>query len=154
MNPADNRFFILNLLNNYKAYDAMEEDSRLEIVKFIQENVQCFDNDFVKGHVTGSALVVDTTIEHTLLTHHNKIDKCFQFGGHSDSDPNTIAVGLREANEESGLTSLKFLPRYMGICDVDVHPIGETSKMPLHNHYDVRILLTADKGEMYTIAKE
>lgn len=154
MDSADNRFFIINLLNNFRSYNAEEEKSRLEIIEFVQSNKECFDNTFQKGHITGSALVVDTAFEYTLLTHHVKLEKWFQFGGHSDSDPNTLAVGLREATEESCLTSLKFVPGYVGIFDVDVHPIKETEKMPLHNHYDIRILLTADIKEAFTVTHE
>jgi len=32
MNSADNRFFILNLLTNFRSYNAEEEQSRLEII--------------------------------------------------------------------------------------------------------------------------
>ena len=154
MNPSDKRFYILNLLENYEASDAMEERSKKEIVEFVKKHPDCFDNNLKAGHVTASSLVVDKDFESTLLTLHTKLDRWLQFGGHSDNDPNALAVALRETAEESCLESLHFLPRYNGIFDLDVHPIPENSKMPTHNHYDIRILLVANKNEEYTVTHE
>jgi 8-oxo-dGTP pyrophosphatase MutT (NUDIX family) len=150
----DQRESLLKLLKEYRGNDETEEKSRLAIIDFVEKNERCFDNDFKLGHITGSALVVDRNFEHTLLTHHSSINKWFQFGGHSDSSPDTIAVGLREAQEESGLKSLEFIPGHEGIFDVDIHPIPERGDMPIHNHYDIRIILTADKNEPYTVTNE
>lgn len=150
----DNRKFILELLDNYKSFDDTEEQSRLEIIKFVKDNPECFENDFKLGHITGSALVVDKKIEFTILTHHLHLNKWFQFGGHSDSHWNPLEVAWREAHEESGLTSLAYFPNHEGIFDLDVHPIPARDEMPEHKHYDVRILLVADINEPYTVTHE
>lgn len=145
---------MLNLLENYKALDQNEENSRVEIINFVNKYPDCFENELKAGHITGSALVVDETFNKTLLTHHIILDKWFQFGGHSDGDSNTLAVGLREATEESCLKFLRFLPDHSGIFDADIHPITANSKMPQHNHYDIRILLIADIAEKHTVTHE
>jgi 8-oxo-dGTP pyrophosphatase MutT (NUDIX family) len=154
MNLDDKRFFILNLLENYEPFDKEEAASLDEIISFVKENENCFENYTTKGQITGSALVVDRGFNYTLLTHHAKLDKWFQFGGHSDGDSNALAVALREAMEESGLKSLRFLKEQSGIFDVDVHPIPEKDDMSLHNHYDIRVLLIADKNEDYKVSHE
>ena len=107
-----------------------------------------------EGAGTGAALVVDESFEHTLLTHHTKLDRWFQFGGHSDGENNTFNVALREAHEESGLAKLSFDYRYPGIFDLDVHPIPANEKLEAHDHYDVRMLLVANKSEEYTVNYE
>jgi 8-oxo-dGTP pyrophosphatase MutT (NUDIX family) len=151
---VDNRSLQLNFLSTYKGVDSDEEETRLKLIQFVKNNPDCFENAFVLGHVTGSALVVDRGFEHTLLTHHSVIDKWFQFGGHSDGHNNPLEVALREAKEESGLKSLQSVPGHEGIFDVDIHSISAKGEMPTHNHFDVRILLTADMSEPYTVSNE
>jgi 8-oxo-dGTP pyrophosphatase MutT (NUDIX family) len=145
---------ILSKLNNYRGSDEDEEKSRHEIIDFINNNPECFDRAYKPGHITGSALVVDKYIEFTLLTHHTKLDRWFQLGGHSDGDNDPLNVAFREAGEESGLKSLAYLPGFEGIFDVDVHPIPEKGDMPTHNHFDIRVLLAADKNEPFVVSGE
>jgi 8-oxo-dGTP pyrophosphatase MutT (NUDIX family) len=78
---------------------------------------------------------------HVLLTHHRKLDRWLQLGGHSDGDPDTLAVARREAEEESGLPV-----RVLGtaIFDLDVHEIPARKGDPAHYHYDVRFIFVAD----------
>ncbi len=150
----DKRDFLLNLLKNYHADDQAEEQARKQMLEFVQTNPDCFDNDFAPGHITGSALVVDKDIKHTLLTHHATLNKWFQFGGHADGHWNPLEVGWREAEEESGLTSLMYFPKHEGIFDLEVQLIPERGHMPTHKHYDVRILLVANKDEPYKVSAE
>lgn len=148
------RVFLLELLDNYRGTDTSEELSRTEMMNFVKEHERCFENNFELGHITGSALVVDRDKKHVLLTHHVKLNKWIQFGGHSDGHWNPLEVAWREADEESGLTSLAYFPEYEGIFDLDIHPIPEFKDMPEHKHYDVRILLSADKNEQFVVSHE
>lgn len=150
----DNRNLILDLLTNFQTFDKNEERSRLKIIEFVKTQEKCFDNNFKLGHITGSALVVDTNFKHTLLNYHRKLNKWLQFGGHSDSHFNPIEVAFREAREESGLKSLLFIPEFKNIFGVDIHPIPKYGDMLLHHHYDIRIILTADKKEPFIISSE
>ncbi len=148
------RHGLLGLLKRYVAANEQEERSLIEILDFVKSHPECFDNDFKMGHITGSALVVDRGFNYALLTHHMVINKWMQFGGHSDSDPDVIKTAMREAQEESGLKSLKFISGHEDIFDVDVHPISPKADMPLHNHYDIRIILTTDMNEPYVVSHE
>lgn len=149
-----NRKQMLELLLEYQPSGADEKNSREKIIEFVKANPECFDNDFKSGHITGSALVTDRKREYVLLTHHRKLDRWLQFGGHSDSDPDVIKTGMREATEESGLKSLQFYPEHEGIFDVDVHTIPQRGEMLEHTHYDVRILLTGDISEPIVTSQE
>ncbi|HBY64068.1 MAG TPA: NUDIX hydrolase, partial [Solibacterales bacterium] len=104
------------------------------------------------GHITGSAWVLDHGRTHVLLTHHQKLDKWLQLGGHADGDPDTLAVALREAREESGLSEVH--PLTAGIFDVDVHLIPARKSEPEHFHYDIRHLLLADRRHPLRITSE
>ena len=154
MNKDDKRLNILELLEEYKSSDKLENELKQKIVDFVKSNPECFNNDFKFGHITGSALVVDRNIKFTLLNYHRKLNKWLQFGGHSDGLHDVVQTAKREALEESGLTSLKPLDGFNGVFDVDVHQIPEKREMPSHLHYDIRIILTADKNEEIKISDE
>lgn len=146
------RKLLLQKLKEYHGIDAHEETMRLRIVDFIEQNKDCFERTLLIGHITASALIVNQQRTHTLLTHHHKLEKWLQLGGHSDGDPNSLNVALREAEEESGLK--KITPVSDKIFDVDVHPIPERKIEPQHFHYDIRFLFEADDNEPLTMSNE
>ena len=104
------------------------------------------------GHLTGSAWIVSPDRTRTLLTHHHKLDKWLQLGGHADGQSDLLAAALREAREESGLTRLRVISRE--IFDVDRHWIPPRKTDPGHYHYDLRFLLEADPAEPLAISSE
>ena len=117
---------------------------------FIDAHPDCFHRSCRTGHVTGSAWIVDAGGDRVLLTHHRKLGRWLQPGGHCDGDPDTLAVALREAREESGLEV-----RALGesIFDLDVHPIPARGHEPAHHHFDVRFLVRAD-DDRYRVSEE
>lgn len=149
---TDNRQSLLQKLASYVGSTPDEEQMRLATVKFVTQNANCFDRSLLIGHVNGSAWVVDRTLTHTLLTHHNKLDKWLQLGGHSDGNPDTLEVALREAQEESGLMDIQ--PLHTNIYDIDVHTIPERGDEPEHLHYDVRFIFVANMAQPLTVSSE
>ena len=107
---------------------------------FVASHPDCFERSCRVGHITGSAWIVNRTGERMLLTHHRKLGRWLQPGGHSDGDPDTLEVALREAWEESGL-EVRALDE--AIFDLDVHVIPARGHEPAHYHYDVRFLVHA-----------
>ncbi|WP_420436161.1 NUDIX hydrolase [Candidatus Poriferisocius sp.] len=91
------------------------------------------------GHLTGSALVVDSAGAKTLLMLHAKLGRWLQPGGHADGDANLAAVALREATEETGIYGLRIWPQPLHLDIHEVDPPGEDT----HLHYDVRFLVRA-----------
>ncbi len=124
----------------------------LDILEFVTQHKNCFDRTLSIGHITGSAWIIDTERRHALLTHHRKLDRWLQLGGHSDGEPNTLEVALREAREESGLE--RVTPVTEAIFDVDVHLIPARGDEPEHHHYDIRFLLEADRDTPLVISEE
>ena len=85
------------------------------------------------------------------MTHHRKLDRWLQLGGHADGDRDLAAVALREAEEESGLVDLVVLP---DIFDLDRHWIPERGDVPGHWHYDVRYVVRATGSEDFAVSDE
>jgi len=92
---------LLPLLNAYREDHPDERDVIERFVALLTEHPDCYSRHCWAGHITGSAWIVDPAGERVLLTHHRKLDRWLQPGGHSDGDPDTRAVAVREAEEES-----------------------------------------------------
>ena len=86
-----------------------------------------------------------------LLTHHRKLDRWLQLGGHADGDVDLGRVALREAEEESGLADLAVEPE---IFDLDRHWIPARAEVPGHWHYDVRFVVRATGSEDFVVSAE
>ncbi|MGE0622374.1 MAG: NUDIX hydrolase [Pseudomonadales bacterium] len=117
---------------------------------FVCEHERCFERDCWAGHITGSAWLVNRTGSHVLLTHHRKLGRWLQLGGHSDGEADTLVAAKREAEEESGLVVDVLEP---AIFDLDVHEIPARKSDPAHHHYDVRFLFVA-KSDAFRVSAE
>ena len=115
------------------------------------EGVRAYTRDRLEGHFTGSSWLVSADGERVLLTHHRKLDRWLQLGGHADGDMDLAAVALKEAEEESGLTGLVVSP---DIFDIDLHFIPAHKGVPGHWHYDARFVVTATDNEAFAISDE
>lgn len=140
----DPRDPLLARLRDYDARYPLEARTASRIREFVLSSRECFRREHLAGHVTGSAWIVNATGELALLTHHRKLNRWMQLGGHSDGDPRTEEVALREAHEESGLNDIRLVTPE--IFDVDVHEIPARGAEPAHLHYDLRFLLRAAPG--------
>jgi len=103
------------------------------------------------GHLTGSAWLVTADGERVLLTHHRKLDRWLQLGGHADGDADLARVALREAEEESGLLDLEVDTI---VFDLDRHRIPARGDEPEHWHYDVRFVVRARGSEAFVVGEE
>lgn len=141
---------VLELLREFSQLVPEQAHEAERIRAFVVEHPDCFERTCIPGHITGSAWILSHDHERTLLTHHRKLDRWLQLGGHSDGDPDTRTVALREAQEESGLAHLDFLPGPFGRLpiDVDVHRIPARGREPAHLHLDLRFLLVARDGQV------
>jgi 8-oxo-dGTP pyrophosphatase MutT (NUDIX family) len=131
-------------LAGYAAFDAVEQAHLDHLRAFLASDGDPIARGNPVGHVTASALVLHRDTGATLLTHHAKLGKWFQLGGHIDpGDATVLAAALREATEESGLAGLT--PWDDAVFDVDVHaiPVHRARNEPEHLHFDVRFLVAA-----------
>jgi 8-oxo-dGTP pyrophosphatase MutT (NUDIX family) len=143
---------LIRNLERYQPFDPKEREMRERFLEFVRAHPDCFERALGIGHVTGSAWILDLERRHVLLTHHYRLNKWMQLGGHSDGDSDTLAVALREAHEESGLDQIRSLSDE--IFDLDIHEIPKRGNEPAHLHYDIRFLLEADRRQPLTITEE
>jgi 8-oxo-dGTP pyrophosphatase MutT (NUDIX family) len=145
MQAADGRSRLVDELDAYVPDTPRERAMLAQLRAFVAGTAACFERTWPAGHVTGSAWIVDRAGHFVLLTHHRKLGRWLQPGGHADGDPDVRAVALREALEESGLRSLA--PATSDIFDLDVHAIPARGSEPEHLHYDVRFAFFGDPSE-------
>ncbi|MFC5741042.1 NUDIX hydrolase [Dyella tabacisoli] len=119
--------------------------------RFLDETPRAFERTHLAAHFTGSAWLVSADGERVLLTHHRKLQRWLQLGGHADGDADLAQVALREAEEESGLTDLQVEQK---VFDLDRHWIPERGNEPGHWHYDVRYVVRATGSEAFAISEE
>ena len=103
-------------------------------------------------HITSSAWIVDPTRTEVLLTHHGKLHKWLQLGGHTDEGEDWLETAVREAREESGLNHLTVVDP--DLFDLDIHEIPERPGQAAHLHYDLRFLLEANPALPLVVSEE
>ena len=126
------------------------------VLDLLAGSPRCFERDHLPGHVTASAWILSADRSKSLMTHHKKLARWLQLGGHADGDPAVEQVAVREAREESGLGGFDLVQRDGELVplDVDVHWIPQRMAEPGHWHHDVRFLLLARGGESIAISAE
>lgn len=144
---------LLTALNFHTPHDADERRHREKIVAFVERNFQrWWQRSTLDGHITASAWVVNLSNTHALLLHHAKLNLWVQPGGHlDDTDASPESGALREATEETALSSLQLVEK--NIFDVDVHAIPARGADPAHLHYDLRYLIISSDSAV-TISEE
>lgn len=132
------------LLRRYRDRHPDEAATIDRIQQLVASEERCFHRDCFPGHITASAWIVSRESGAALFTHHRKLGRWLQLGGHVDGDPDLLASAIREAEEESGLRDFEPVPKGAGceILDVDVHEIPARPAEPRHLHHDIRFLLT------------
>ena len=139
--PCFDLGFARALLERYAPRDAAQARSRQRMLAFVDAHPRdAHRRELQVGHLTASALLVDALGERALLTHHRKLDRWLQLGGHCDGDANLPGAALRECLEESGIAALSILPEPI---DLDIHAIPARPGEPEHLHLDTRFLVLA-----------
>jgi 8-oxo-dGTP pyrophosphatase MutT (NUDIX family) len=140
------------LLRAHLPAEGEEAAMHRDLLAFVAGHATCFERSLKIGHITGSAWIVNPDKTRALLVHHAKLNRWLQPGGHADGETDVLGVALREAREETGLTSL--CAPSTAIFDVDIHPIPARGDEPEHLHHDVRFLIEADDAETVTVSEE
>lgn len=143
---------LIEMLLKHKPFDKNEEESVKKTLDFLKCNDDVFGNSNLKGHITASVWLLDFSGESVLLTHHKKLERWLQLGGHTEIGESIYESAIREAVEESGLRDLEFMDEQ--IYDIDVHEIPERKNLPAHNHYDIRFLIRQTRPQALIISEE
>jgi 8-oxo-dGTP pyrophosphatase MutT (NUDIX family) len=129
-----------DMLGRYRPQDPAEA-ADVEQVRALAESA---DDPWLRSiplHVTGSALIVHPDSGRVLLRWHQRQQAWLQVGGHADpGERDPLAVALREAVEETGLTDLAPWPDAQ-LRHVVIVPVPASSREPAHRHADLRFVL-------------
>lgn len=130
-------------LCRWQAPDPAQDTLRHAVLAFLAARPDGCLRECAPGHVTGSALVVDHTGTHALLTLHPRFGRWLQLGGHCEAtDPDIVAAALREATEESGIDGLTIDPT---LAALHVHPVVCSLGVPTR-HLDMQFIVHAPAG--------
>ena len=131
---------LAELLNAYRP-EGSAEVADLARVRALAEAEPDPWSRAVPLHVTASAVILHPPSGRVLLRWHQRQQAWLQVGGHGDpGETDPLAIAMREAVEETGLTDLVPWPdgalRHVVIVAV---PAG--AKEPAHEHADLRFVL-------------
>ncbi len=147
---------IYNMILNYKPYDEKEEYEKNEMLYFIKNNEDVLTRDNSTGHFTTSAWIFNKDRTKVLMIYHNIYKSWAWIGGHADGDADLKHVILKEIEEESGLSNVKFLSDdvySINIVTVDNH-MKRGKYVGSHLHYDVEFALEADEADPIRIKED
>jgi 8-oxo-dGTP pyrophosphatase MutT (NUDIX family) len=138
-----------SLLSVHAAAWPDQRDLAARFRAFVDAHPDCLHRHCQPGHITASAWIVSADGQRCLLTHHRKLGRWLQLGGHVDGEERIELAALREAREESGIVQFELVRWREALVplDLDVHPIPARGNEPGHWHWDVRFLLRAAADE-------
>jgi 8-oxo-dGTP pyrophosphatase MutT (NUDIX family) len=133
-------------LEKYKNLYPDEANLAEDFLMFLNaKNEDSFCRTNLTRHFTASVWLISPDGNEALLTHHRKLNRWLQLGGHCDGNSDVLASALREAREESGIEDIQ--PIGNEIFDLDKHFIPSRTTEPEHFHYDIRFLVRAATKE-------
>ena len=144
------------VLARYQTLSVSQTETKARFATFAKSHPDVYHRTHPPGHFTASAWLVSHDGARVLLTHHKKLGRWLQLGGHADGDQDLVNVALREAEEESGLSGLSITPE---IFDLDAHEIpargsiGTPNFEAAHIHWDVRFVVRASV-EDFSVSEE
>ena len=147
---------LLTLLRRYRRLHPAEGPVVDRFEGFVTDHRDCLLRSCIPGHVTASTWITTSDHQRFLLTHHKKLGRWLQLGGHVDGDPQVHQAALREAREESGMTHFELVLTRDEVVplDLDVHVIPPRGHEPEHLHYDIRFLLVSAPAQLVANSAE
>lgn len=135
---------LLDRLRRHRPEGPEEAAHLAAITAFVGDHPDPFDRRIARGHLTASAFVLSPDGARVLLLHHRKLQRWLQPGGHAEAgETSGEDIALREAREETGITTLSIHAGAPRPVDVDVHAIPAHRSDPAHLHLDLRYVVIA-----------
>ena len=140
----------LEAITEYLPVCEQEEKDQEAMIKFIENNEdEVLHRRSSIAHLTSSGFIMNRDLTKALVIHHKIYDAWGWTGGHVDGDGDLLAVALKEAREETGLTQLEPLSEH--ILSLDILPVwGHEKKgtyVSAHLHLNASYVLIADEKE-------
>ncbi len=145
-----------DLIETYKPKCEQEVTDQKAMLSFIDCNPDALYRTNLVGHMTASAIVVDSKMEKVLFAFHNIYNSWSWVGGHNDGNEDFLAVALEEAKEETGVQSIhSYDGEILSLDTILVHNHLKKGKyVPDHLHFNLTYLLIADDSEKLVVKED
>ncbi|MGN0658059.1 MAG: NUDIX hydrolase [Emergencia sp.] len=143
-------------IENYVPVCEQEEADRKRMLDFMELHEDCLLRTNLTAHFTASSWIVSPDRKKVLMVYHNIYDSWAWTGGHADGEADLLAVALREAEEETGISRVRPLsqkPVSLEILTVDGHE-KRGVYVPSHLHMNLTYLLEADENQQLSVREE
>ena len=138
----------------YRPRSEQEEADQRQMLDYIRQfpdTILTRDNPI--AHFSSSGFVVNADASRVLMAHHNLYRVWAWTGGHVDGEADFLAVALREAREETGVTHIR--PLSDAVASLEILPVwGHVKRgryVPSHLHLNVSYLLLADENDPLSV---
>ena len=140
--------YYLDEITTYVPCCEQEEKEKALMLAFASDHPDCLLRSGASGHFTASAWIVNRAHDKVLFCWHNIYRSWSWVGGHADGESDLAAVALREAREETGITSGRLRE---GLFSLEILTVDGHEKrgvyVPSHLHYNLTYLIEADERE-------
>lgn len=141
----------------YEPANEQEANDKKIIMDYTEhsyENILTRENQI--AHMTSSGLILNKSLDKILMIHHNIYKTWTWTGGHADGDSDMLAVALKEAKEETGISNIK--PLTPDLVSIDIIPVyGHIKRgkyVSSHLHLNTAYILIADEKEKLILNEE
>lgn len=122
-----------------------EKDSA-QVARWIHQYGEALLTRMPQGHLTAAGFVLNPARTRTLMIYHNIYQSWAWTGGHADGERDLLAVALREAQEETGVSCR---PIDGTVCSADIIPVIAHIKrgqpVAAHVHLNFAFALECDE---------
>lgn len=144
----------INQIESYKPINNQEQIEKQIMLDFIEKhksNVLTRKNQV--AHLTSSGFIMNPDLTHVLMIHHKIYQTWAWTGGHADGDTDLLEIAVKEAIEETGLSSVRALSEDIASLDiltVENHIKGD-KYIPSHLHLNVAYVLIAEMDDQLNV---
>ena len=131
------------------------EERRIMLEMIARDGDALLHRTNAAAHMTASSIIVSPDRKRTLMAFHRIYASWAWTGGHADGENDFLAVALREAQEETGITGLRLLgggPASVEILPVWAH-IKRGKAVGSHLHLNISYLFEADDSLPLRVAE-
>ena len=145
-----------NSIEKFKPFNEQEEVEKRIMLKYINDFDDVLTRKNEYGHFTSSAFILNKERTKMLMIYHKIYNSWAWTGGHSDGDSDLLYVAMKEAKEETGITSVK--PIKDDIYSLEIITVNGHEKrgkyVGSHVHLNTTFLLEADENESIRIKED
>ncbi|MBE5961679.1 MAG: NUDIX domain-containing protein [Lachnospiraceae bacterium] len=134
--------------------EAKDKEVTLSYLSCFGDNLLTRENEF--AHFSASSMIFNKERTKVLMAFHNIYNSWSWTGGHADGERDFLALAMREAMEETGVSSLTPITAQM--ASIEILPVWGHMKrgkyVSSHQHINFSYLLEADESEALKVKED